>query len=545
MINFINGATFRKMLLNAACILDKNKEEINNLNVFPVPDGDTGTNMSMTMKSVVTELNLCQTNNIKDLSNALSNGSQRGGRGNSGVILSQIFKGMSEVLSTVEKIDIKTMAKAIVKGAETAYSQVSKPQEGTILTVAKDLAVAATKLAAKKKIELDDFFRGILDAGIVSLKGTPELLPMLKQAGVVDSGGQGLLYVYQAFYNTILGRDEYTVDFKDSFTLDLDLNKMFHANFNSLASIEFAYCTEFHCINLLKKTTQTDITKFKEFLNGIGDCVLVVGDLSFVHVHVHTNDPGRALSNALLLGEVSGIKIENMLEQAREVSKSSVYKKESGVVAVSSGNGLNNIFKELLVDNVLEGGQTMNPSAEDIAAACDKVGAKNVFLLPNNKNIILAAQQSKHLAKNCEIHVLSTTSIPQGISAMLGYDKDVGVEENLKNMQEACCSIKTGAVTVAVRDNKIDNLAIKEGDFIGLNSNKISVKSDNLVDATIKLVDDMVDENASNITLYFGSQINLEQAEQLTKQISEVHKDCDVDCQAGGQDLYPIYVAIE
>ncbi|MCL1953164.1 MAG: DAK2 domain-containing protein, partial [Firmicutes bacterium] len=361
MNNNINGATLRKMISGAAGLLEQNKEQVDKLNVFPVPDGDTGTNMALTMQSVVKEVSLCNNNNIPDLCTAIATGALRGARGNSGVILSQIIKGLAITWSMSGKIDPKTTAKAIEHGAKIAYEAVTKPQEGTILTVIKDMAKSAKKLSRKKDIDMDDFLKGVLDAGVVSLKSTPEFLPILKEAGVVDSGGQGLLFVFQGFYNVILGREDGIIDFDINFGLNVDLNQMFHANYNSLADIEYSYCTEFFCINLQKKTTESNISRFREYLTTIGDCVLVIGDLSLIKVHVHTNDPGLALSYALSLGEISGIKIENMLEQNRVIAKENTKQKEMGVVAVCSGFGLVSIFKEMLVDAIVEGGQSMNP----------------------------------------------------------------------------------------------------------------------------------------------------------------------------------------
>ncbi|MDR3021834.1 MAG: DAK2 domain-containing protein [Clostridiales bacterium] len=541
----LNGSMLRKMFLGAASALSKNKDIVDKLNVFPVPDGDTGTNMSLTMQSVVKELSQCMSNNISDICVAISKGALKGARGNSGVILSQICKGMMTVLSDAKEIDAKVMAKAFKQGSDIAYKAVSKPQEGTMLTVIRDIATAAKNLA-KKSITVEDFLSGVLEAGSKSLKSTPEKLPILAKAGVVDSGGQGLLFIVQGFYNVVLGREVDTLDFRVNFNTDVDLNKMFHENFSELANIEFAYCTEFFCINLHKKTTEADIDKFRESLNTLGDCVLVIGDLSLVKVHVHTNQPGKALTHALTLGEVDSIKIENMMEQNRVlVTKRSNKQKQSGMVAVCAGEGLTNIFKEMLVDIVLEGGQTMNPSADEIANACSRVGAKDVFVLPNNKNIILAAEQAKSLVTNCNIHVIPTLSIPQGLSAVLGFNPDEDVENNFKSMASSFEQVKYGMVTYAVRDTSADNFDLKVGDIIGINSSEIAVKGKSVSSVTADLVDEMIDDSVSNITLYFGSEVGESDVKKVAKQLSSKYTKCDVDFHQGGQPLYYYIVSME
>ncbi|MDR1138938.1 MAG: DAK2 domain-containing protein [Clostridiales bacterium] len=541
----IDGSFFRKMFLGAISLLDKNKEEVDKLNVFPVPDGDTGSNMSLTMQSVAKELAICTTNNISDLCHAISRGALRGARGNSGVILSQICKGMTSVWAETNKIDVKTTARAIANGAEVAYKVVSKPQEGTILTVIRDMATAAKKLAKQKGIEYDDFLSGVIDAGVASLRSTPDLLPILKTAGVVDSGGQGLLFIFQGFYNVVLGREESILDFEINLGLNVDLNRLFHANYNSLSNIEFAYCTEFFVINIHKKTTQASINKFRDFLMTIGDCVLVIGDLSIVKVHVHTNDPGLALSNAVALGEINGVKIENMLEQTRELSKSKVNQKPHGMIVVSSGEGFRQIFKDLLVDGIVDGGASFNPSAEDIAATCDNIGAKEVIVLPSNKNAILAAEQSKQLVKNCKVHILPTANIPQSINAIISYNPDKNVNDNIQAMQSVFQSIKTGAISQAVKTTNVNSIDINTDDYIGIVGNSINIKSDTLTDATIQLVDSIINTNTSNITLYYGSLVELDNAQRLIKDIATQYPNHDVDLQFGGQDLYHYIVSVE
>lgn len=434
----INGAMLRKMILNGAKLLDINKTHVDSLNVFPVPDGDTGTNMSLTMFSAAKEVSACPSNNIDALCGAMAKGALRGARGNSGVITSQILKGISDVLSACStEITAKNFAKALAKGTEIAYKAVTKPKEGTILTVVRAMSEHAEKIT-KKNIEIDDFFNRIIEAGEEMLKKTPEMLPVLKKAGVVDAGGRGLLIIFQGFYHVLLGTEDISLAFDDKVQVDDDkYSEKSHFDYNDLAEIEFAYCTEFFIINLYKKTTEADIDKFRENLMNIGDCVLVIGDLSMVKVHVHTNEPGVALTYALELGELDRLKIENMLEQNRAlIGQKKEELKPYGLVSVCAGEGLSTIFKDLLVDNVIEGGQTMNPSADDIAKACDKVLAKDVFVMPNNKNIILAAEQAKALSKR-KLHIIPSHNIPQGLSAVLAFNPEDSVSNNEANMIDA------------------------------------------------------------------------------------------------------------
>lgn len=542
----INGIMLRKMILGAANLLDKNKEEINKLNVFPVPDGDTGTNMSLTMQRVVQEINKCPTNSVVDISNHFEAGAIRGARGNSGVILSQIIRGMSDIFKTTKNdlITVKDFSKAIANGCKLAYSGVKSPMEGTILTVIKDMSTAAASLA-KKYNEMDDFLSGVSEAGLVSLKNTPNLLPVLKEAGVVDSGGQGLLFVFQGFYNAVMGRAEDTVDFKVNFGMSVDLSNFLNEHPTNLSDIEFAYCTQFSCLNFKKSTTQADLNKFMRFLTTIGDSVGFVGDLKYLKVHVHTNDPGKALSNAVLYGEVEDIKIENMLIQAREIANAVKVQKEIGVIAVCSGVGLVKQFEEMTVDYIIDGGQTMNPSAETIAEAAEKVNAKHVIVLPNNKNIVLAAQQAKNLTTKCNIHVLATTNVPEGLAAMMGYDSTLDIKANLVNMKSKSSVIKSGSITKAEKNTTSNGISIKKDNFIGINTNKIVASNDSLKDIALELVQDMTDEDSTNITLYYGKEVVLADVEALQAEISTKYKNCDVDIQNGGQDLYHYLVSVE
>lgn len=543
----INGATFRKMILNAAKLLDSNKAHVNELNVFPVPDGDTGTNMSMTMLSASREVGNCSTNNMPELCDAVAKGALRGARGNSGVILSQILKGMTTVLSQSTELTAKTFAKALSSGTAVAYKAVTKPKEGTILTVIRAISEAAEK-AAKKNIELKDFFTAIIDAGEAMLRQTPEMLPVLKEAGVVDAGGRGLLILFQGFLNVLLGHEEESLEFDDTYkpeSTDSPYGEQAHLNYNDLAEIEYAYCTEFFIVHIFKKTTEADIDRFREKLMTIGDCVLVIGDLNMVKVHVHSNVPGQVLSYALELGELDKIKIENMLEQNRALkSEQKENLKPFGLVSVCAGDGLTAIFKDLLVDNVIEGGQTMNPSAEDIAKACDAVKAKDIFVFPNNKNIILAADQAKALSKR-KIHVIPTANIPQGLAAVLAFNPEDTVDGNLKNMTDALGGVRSGSVTYAVRNTQIGNFDLKEGDIIGIDAKDIVAKGDSVSAVTEQLVDKMMDDDVSCISLYFGNDVKEDDANAIAADLTKRYRSCDVDVHYGGQPLYYFIVSLE
>ena len=537
----IGGAIFRKMILNGAKLLDTNKAHVNELNVFPVPDGDTGTNMSMTMLSASREVSNCSTNNMPELCDAVAKGALRGARGNSGVILSQILKGMTSVLAKSADISAKTFAKAFAAGTEVAYKAVTKPKEGTILTVIRAISDSAEK-AAKKNVELKDFMAAVIEGGEAMLRQTPEMLPVLKEAGVVDAGGRGLLIILQGFQNVLLGQEEANLEFDDSYkqtqSADNPYGEQAHFNYNNLAEIEYAYCTEFFIVNIYKKTTEADIDMFREKLMNIGDCVLVIGDLSMVKVHVHSNAPGQVLTYALELGELDHLKIENMLQQNRELKKQQVEElKPFGIVSVCAGDGITAIFRDLLVDRIIEGGQTMNPSAEDIAKACDQVAAKNVFVFPNNKNIVLAANQAKALSKR-KIHVIPTSNIPEGLSAVLAFNPEDNVDGNIKNMTDAIGGIRSGSVTYAVRKTSVGSMELNEGDIIGIDSKDIVAKGDNVGAVTEELIDKMMDDDTSCISLYFGNDVKEDEANAIAADIAKKYRSCDVDVHFGGQPLY-------
>ncbi|MBE5730615.1 MAG: DAK2 domain-containing protein [Clostridiales bacterium] len=544
-INSISGNMFRKMILNGAKLIDINKEHVDALNVFPVPDGDTGTNMSLTMLSAAKEVSACQSNKMEAICDALSKGALRGARGNSGVILSQILKGMATAMAVNETITAKSFAKGLEKGAAVAYKAVTKPKEGTILTVIKAMSEFATK-NAKRNMDIEQFIKDVLEAGEESLRLTPELLPILKKAGVVDAGGRGLLVILQGFYNVIAGVEEENIEFDDKVNSDASskFSEEAHFDIQDLSDIEFAYCTEFFIINMHKWTTEADIDRFREKLMTIGDCVLVIGDLSMVKVHVHSNQPGVVLTHALELGELDKLKIENMLEQNRALlGKKKEELKPYGLVSVCAGEGLAAIFKDLLVDNIIEGGQTMNPSADDIARACDSIPAENIFVFPNNKNIILAAEQAKKISKR-KLTIIPTVNVPQGLSAVLAFNPEDTLKNNIDFMTEAINGIRAGMVTYAVRSTNINDMELKEGDIIGIDKD-IVAKGIEVKEVTTELIDKMMTSDVSNITLYFGNNVKEEEANDVAEELTQKYKRCDVDVHFGGQPLYYYIVSLE
>ena len=538
----INGAMLKSMILTAAKLLEANRVNIDALNVFPVPDGDTGTNMSLTIQSAVKELVACRSNKVIDITDAVSKGALRGARGNSGVILSQVIRGMCNVLKKNEEIDTKLFAQALMAGAEVAYGAVSKPKEGTMLTVARMVAEHAQNVRNKHK-DFETFMPELISAGNEAVELTPTLLPVLKKAGVVDAGGKGLMCLYEGFYKALIGESvSETAVVSETKSQD---TVMEHADIMSLGSIEFAYCTEFFIINIKKKTTLADIERLRETLMTIGDSVIVIGDLEFVKVHVHTNQPGRALSEALELGELDKLKIENMLEQNRElIKKYEAEKKEMGMMSVSAGDGITSIFKDLMVDAVIEGGQSMNPSANDIANAVSRINAENVFVFPNNKNIILAAEQAKSLVENKRIHVIPTRNIPQGFSAALAFNPELSVDENKANMIHATDMVTVGQVTYAVRNTKLYGFELKVGDVMGLDDKKILAKGEDVGQVTLELIEKLR-RGEEIITLYYGQDVSEEDAIKLQETIMEKYPECDVEIHYGGQPIYYYYIAME
>ncbi len=544
----INCATFRKMVLAGARQLENNRAKVDALNVFPVPDGDTGTNMSLTMQSAVKELSSSASNSFAEVCDLVSKGALKGARGNSGVILSQIFRGLCSVLRAGKPdVDTKTFAKALESGTKVAYNAVAIPKEGTILTVVRCMSEFAVKNAGKYR-DYEQFLPAIIEEGDKALAKTPELLPVLKKAGVVDSGGVGLMTIMRGFLSALMGEevvsdvptDSAPVSMDDDFGDNSEIINM------DLGDIQFAYCTEFFVINLKKSTTLADIDKLRENLMQIGDSVICIGDLEMIKVHVHTNCPGVALTYALELGELDRPKIENMLEQNRLLkAKIAAEKKDQGMLAICAGEGISDIFKDLFVDRVIQGGQTMNPSASDIATAVQKINADNVFVFPNNKNIILAAEQAQALVENRTIHVIPTKNIPQGFAAALAFNPESSAEENKTNMIHALDNVKAGQVTHAVRTTKVNGFSIKEGDIIGLDDKKILAKSDNIETTVLTLLDKLKDDSHEVITLYYGEGVKETEAEALAAKVQEAFPDCDVDFHSGGQPVYYYLVSLE
>ncbi|MBR2869957.1 MAG: DAK2 domain-containing protein [Clostridia bacterium] len=538
----INGSLFKSMMMTAAKLVEINRNTLDALNVFPVPDGDTGTNMSMTLQSSIKEIVKCQSNKISELTDVASKGALRGARGNSGVITSQVIRGICQTLGKADEIDTKVFANALMNGAQIAYGAVSKPKEGTILTVARLVAEHAMSVYRRHK-DFESFFEEIIKAAKEAVNLTPTLLPVLKKAGVVDAGGRGLQFILEGMQKAILGE-----------TVEADLevveiaqaqSSFEHVDITSLGNIEFAYCTEFFIINLKKQTTMADIERFKEYLCTIGDSVIVIGDLEFVKVHVHTNQPGQALTRALEMGELDKLKIENMLEQNRALMKEfEAEKKPIGMMAVSAGDGISSIFKDLMVDAIIEGGQSMNPSASDIADAVARINADNVFVFPNNKNIIMAAEQAKSLVENKTLHVIPTKNIPQGFAAALAFNPDLSVDENKVNMIHALDTVTVGQVTYAVRNTKLYGFELKIGDIMGLDNKKILATGKDVSQVTVELIEKLrsIEEI---ITLYYGQDVTKEEAEALQATIAEKYPDCDVELHYGGQPIYYYYIALE
>ena len=539
----ISGALLRKMIVGGASLLEQNKKMVDALNVFPVPDGDTGTNMFLTMKSAVNEVNNCMNNNVDSLCEAFSKGALRGARGNSGVITSQIIKGFCSVLKNCSEITTKQFAKAIQEGANVAYKAVTKPKEGTILTVIRIMAESAID-TAKKNSTFENFLKIVLDKGEEVLQQTPEMLPVLKKAGVVDAGGRGLIVIFTGFYKVLMG-EELDFVFEDA-PIKASVEDVV-PDLNNIPEIEFGYCTEFMIINMHKKTTEADIDKLREKLMQIGDSVLCIGDLLLVKVHVHTNEPNVALGYALELGELFNLKIENMREQNRELKRKAQQKvdlKEHGMIAVAPGSGIADLFKDLSVDQIIKGGQTMNPSAEDIANAADKVPAKNVFVFPNNKNIILAAEQAKGLTTK-NLRVIPSKSVPEGISAALAFNPESSVEENEEAMTASIQNVKSGLVTYAVRSTHVDGFDLSVGEIIGLDDKAILAKGTLVSQTTESLIEKLISDNSVNITLLYGEDIKEEEASALQQKLADKYPDCEVTAIYGGQPVYYYIISIE
>ncbi|MCH5151273.1 MAG: DAK2 domain-containing protein [Clostridiales bacterium] len=549
----ITASVMKRMFIAGGKMLEVNKAQVDALNVFPVPDGDTGTNMSLTMMSAVKEINALNSTSMSELAERLSKGALRGARGNSGVILSQILKGFSNIIATNDECDARTFAKGLREGAELAYRAVSKPKEGTILTVVRAMAEEAID-TAKRTGDIQKLMNAVLEKGEETLTKTPDMLDVLKRAGVVDSGGFGLITLFKGLImgyldQEITGAEGYeTPDSGKSQPIDAafpDDSELF-VDYESLGELDFGYCTEFFVTNIKKRTTVTDIDKLRDYLNEIGNSVICIGDLSLIKVHVHTNNPGKALSKALTLGELDKVKIENMMEQNRQLrARYEAERKAIGLLAVCSGDGFSAIFKDLLVDQVIEGGQTMNPSAEDIASAARKINAENIIILPNNKNIILSAEQSRTLVQNRNIFVLQTKDIPQGLAAVLNFSPDASLSENLENMTTAFVGIDAGQVTYAVRDTVIDKFTIKKGDIIGLDKGSIVTSGKNIEKVTTALIEGMLTPEKEVVTLYYGQDITEEKAEAFVAKLQEKHPDIEFILHYGGQPLYYYVLSVE
>ncbi|MBR1971565.1 MAG: DAK2 domain-containing protein [Clostridia bacterium] len=545
MIKSVNAALFRKMFIGGVKNLERNKELVDSLNVFPVPDGDTGTNMSLTLQSAVSQLNNLPGNDMDSICDTIAKGALRGARGNSGVITSQILKGFCQAIKKAKSFDNLTLAKAFGLSTEIAYSAVTKPQEGTILTVIRMMAEYAAK-EYRAATSFDDFFAQILAEGENALNKTPEILPVLKKAGVVDAGGKGLLVFLRGMYIILTGGEiEGELPTEKARPIESSAEEIVHGDFD-LGNIEFAYCTEFFVINIKKKTTNADIDRFRQRLLSLGDCVVVVGDLEFIKVHVHTNQPGVALSYALELGEIDKIKIENMLEQNRAlIEKYQAEKKEQGMLAICAGEGLASIFKDLNVDRVIEGGQTMNPSANDICEAVKRINANHIFVFPNNKNIILAAEQAKALIEDKTIHVIPTKNVPQGIACALNFDPEANVDDNTEMMLEALHGIMVGQVTYAVRSTNVDGFDLTEGDIIGLDNKKILAKGNDVGNVVEALVKKIKKDDHQMLTLYYGHDVKEEEANELRDTLQDRLEDIEVDVVFGGQPLYYYILSLE
>ena len=551
-VKTINTELLQKMFLAGAANLEAKKEFINELNVFPVPDGDTGTNMTLTILSAAKEVKALENPDMVAIAKAISSGSLRGARGNSGVILSQLLRGFTKEIREHKEIDTITLAKACERATATAYKAVMKPKEGTILTVAKGASQKAAELAETTE-DLDTFISEVINYAQEVLEKTPEMLPVLKEAGVVDSGGQGLLEVMRGAYDAFQGKEiDYSAIEASAGT------KMVKPSEQAETEIKFGYCTEF-IIMLEKEFTAKDETEFKAYLESIGDSIVCVADDDIVKIHVHTNDPGLAIQKALTYGQLSRMKIDNMREEHQErlikdaeklaaqqaEAKKAEPRKEVGFIAVSIGEGMNEIFRELGADYIIEGGQTMNPSTEDMLNAIDQVNAEHIFILPNNKNIILADNQAQALTEDKDIIVVPSKTVPQGITAIINYMPDADAQTNLEAMIEGIGNVKTGQVTYAVRDTHIDDKEIHEGDIMGIGDSGILAVGQSVEETTKEMLAQLVDEDTELISLYYGQDVQEESAENFAQEIEDLYPDVDVDVHSGGQPIYYYVLSVE
>ena len=559
-IRTLSTADIRKCFLAGANALDARKEIINDLNVFPVPDGDTGTNMTMTIMSAAREVAALEEDaDMQQLCKAISSGSLRGARGNSGVILSQLLRGFTKEIKKAEEVDVQVLTKAFEHAVASAYKAVMKPKEGTILTVARAGSEKALQICdgTENIIELVNsvvlYMRDVLDM-------TPDMLPVLKEAGVVDSGGEGLLTILEGAYDCLLGKNvNYDIKTDEGMVPSVSAGAKTEAIAD--VDIKYGYCTEF-IIMLEKKFLRQDELEFKAYLESIGDSIVCVADEDIVKIHVHTNDPGLAIQKALTYGSLTRMKIDNMREEhnervirdadrkaqeQKEAEKQAeeMPHKEHGFISVSVGDGLNDIFRELGVDYVIEGGQTMNPSTEDILDAISKVNADNIFLLPNNSNIILACEQAKDLTKDKNIYVIPTKNIPQGITAMVNFVEGITASENAETMKASLSEVKAGQVTYAVRDTSVDGKTIKAGDIMGLSDKTIETVGSDIVDTTVALLSKMLDEDSELVTIYIGQDGSMEDARQIEKEVEKIDSELEVEIQYGGQPIYYYFLSVE
>ncbi len=534
------------MIISGANNLKNNKTEVDTLNVFPVPDGDTGTNMSLTFSAAADEIKKFQTTDIGAVAKTLSGASLRGARGNSGVILSQLCRGIFKALDKCQEADAKKIAEAIQSGVDTAYKAVMRPTEGTILTVARESAAEMVKKAETTE-DIEEIFKTLVDAALVSLNNTPNLLPVLKEAGVVDAGGAGLVKIYEGFLAAVLGNE---IELLSSDASKPEISVPANQAEIDTANIKFAYCTEFI---IDKSAPDVNVSRFSEVIDDKGDCKLVIDDDDIVKVHIHTNHPGFVLEEALKLGMLSKIKIDNMkmqhstiIENASEAPKEEPKKphKKYGFVSVTAGEGLSSIFKDYGVDEIIEGGQTMNPSTDDILSAIEKINADYIFVLPNNKNIILAAEQAKELAET-EVIVIPSKSFPQGVSAMMAFLPHMEAEANTEAMLEAIKNVKTGQVTFAVRDTSVNGKEIKSGDIIGISEGEISSVGKTPEEVCSEIIENLSDEDTEVVTLYYGEDVSEEKAEELLETLEEKYDEIDILLQAGKQPLYYYIVSVE
>lgn len=539
----INGEQFKKMIALGGQNLRNNKALIDSLNVFPVPDGDTGTNMSLTFAQAVSEVNAVETNDLESIAKAWAKGALKGARGNSGVITSQIVKGMCEILCDCgDSFTTKDFAKALKRGTEIAYSAVTRPKEGTMLTVIRVIAENST-LVSKLHSNFEDFFAKLLSKGEEILAKTPDMLPVLKKAGTVDAGGKGLVEILRGFLCWAQGKE--IVAIEDDLSA-MEVESAFQLpDYANLEEIEFGYCTEFFVINLNEEATLADIDKLRDYLCTLGDSVLCIGDLSLVKVHVHTNNPGHALQAAIALGEVDKIKIENMREQNRQLIASRKDEhKELAIISICNGEGIKNIFNDLGVTNIIDGGQSMNPSVDDILNQINKANADNVIILPNNKNIVLAASQAVDLA-DCNVFIVPTHNILQGIRAAMMYSPEASAEENAEAMKEMYVETVCGEITYAIKNTNINDLEIHDGDLIGLDCNNILVKGNDLESVTISLLETLGIEEHDVVVMYYGNNLTEEDAAKTKQSILERYPDKEVMMIFGGQQHYFYLLSLE